>query len=66
MKIKKFNEEFFGGAEGQVNINIDGDGQVKQVVINEIKKALKNIGGNINLLVDGEKVNIHNYGGGMG
>jgi hypothetical protein len=66
MKIKKFNEEFFGGSPGKVDINIEGDGQVKQVVINEIKKALKNIGGNINLLVDGEKVNIHNYGGGMG
>jgi hypothetical protein len=65
MKIKKFNEEF-GGAEGKVNINIEGDGEVKKVVINEIKKALKNIGGNINILVDGEKVNIHNYGGGMG
>ena len=58
MKIKKFNEEFFGGAEGQVNINIDGDGLVKEAVINEIKKLLKNIGGDINLLVDGEKVNI--------
>ena len=38
MKIKKFNEEFFGGAEGQVNINIDGDGLIKEAVINEIKK----------------------------
>jgi len=29
--IKKFvlNEEFFGGAEGSVNINIDGEGKVK-------------------------------------
>ena len=59
MKIKKFNEEFFGGAEGEVNINIDGHGLVKEVVIDEIKKLLKNMGGDINLSVDGEKVNIN-------
>ena len=55
MKIRKFNEEWFGGAPGKVTINIDGEGEVKKVVIRELQKMLGNIGGEIHVLVDGKE-----------
>ena len=55
------NEEFFGGAPGVCNINIEGEGDVKKYVIREVQKALRNIGGEIHLKVDGEEVSTHGY-----
>lgn len=53
------NEEFFGGAPGVCNINIEGEGDVKMYVIREVQKVLRNIGGEIHLKVDGKEVNPH-------
>lgn len=58
-EIEKTNEEYFGGAEGVAIIELGGQGEVKDYVENAIKKALKNIGGEIHLLVDGEEVDIN-------
>lgn len=64
--IKEFNkfeinEEFFGGANGVCNINIDGDGEIKNLVISEIKKALRNIGGEVHLSIDGKEVDARGH-----
>jgi len=60
------NEEFFGGAPGVANVNVDGDGLVKRYVVEAIQKALRNIGGEVNLTVDGEKVDSRGYERGRG
>lgn len=57
-KTNKTNEEFFGGAEGVDIIELGGDGELKDIVEKAIKDALKNIGGEIHLLVDGEEVEL--------
>lgn len=58
-EIEKTNEEFFGGAEGVAIIELGGQGEIKDYVENAIKKALKDIGGEIHLLVDGEEIDLN-------
>lgn len=61
IESEETNEEFFGGAPGICNINIEGEGDVKMYVIREVQKALRNIGGEIHLKVDGKEVSPHGY-----
>jgi DNA-binding protein YbaB len=56
---EKSNEEYYGAAEGAVTISINGEGIVKKIVFEEIKKVLRNIGGEKHLILDGEEVNIY-------
>ena len=56
-ELEGTNEEFFGGAPGVCNVSIEGEGLVKRYVIQEVQKALRNIGGEIHLTVDGQEVN---------
>jgi hypothetical protein len=44
------------------NISIDGEGEVKDLVIETIQKALRNIGGKVNLTVDGKEVDSRGQG----
>lgn len=60
-ELEGTNEEF-GGAPGVCNISIEGEGLVKRYAIQAIQKALKNIGGEVNLTVDGRKVDSRGYG----
>jgi len=56
------NEEFFGGAPGVVNINIDGDGLfLKKYVVDAIQKALRNVGGEVHLKVDGADIDPYGH-----
>lgn len=61
-ELEETNEEYFGGAEGVCNISIDGEGEVKDLVIETIQKALRNIGGEVNLTVDGKEVDSRGQG----
>jgi len=52
---KKINEEL--GEFGSVNIHIDGNGFIKNAIINEIKKILIKYQGERHLFVDDEEIN---------
>lgn len=52
---------YFGGAPGKVVVNITGDGDVKDGVKEKVKELLQNMGGDIQLKVDGKRVKIHSY-----
>lgn len=55
----KTNEEFFGGEEGVAIIELGGDGKLKDIIEQKIKELLKNIGGEVHFLVDGEEIDIY-------
>lgn len=48
---------------GVVNIHIDGEGWIKNAVIQGIKKTLSNYQGERHLFVDGKEVNPYSTGG---
>ena len=58
VELESTNEEFFGGNAGEdIDIKIESDGGVTtRYVVNLIQKALSNIGGEINLTVNGKVV----------
>lgn len=63
MKIKKINE-FFDTKDGNITINInsgENSEELKILVVREIQKALRNVGGNVKLFVDDKKVNSRGY-----
>jgi len=66
--IKQFNEseinEFFGGNgdNGNAEINIEGSGDVKTLVIREIFKLLDNIAGDVKMFIDGDEINRYTGG----
>ncbi len=49
-------KEYFGGSEGVVNVDISGEGYLKSFVSKEIIKFLHNVGGDINLTINGDSV----------
>ena len=49
-------KEYFGGSEGVVNVDISGEGYLKSLVSKEIIKLLHNVGGDINLTINGDSV----------
>jgi hypothetical protein len=57
-ELEGTNEEF-GGSPGICNISIEGEGLVKGYAVKAIQNALKNIGGEIHLMVDGQEINPH-------
>ena len=76
MKIKKFSQlnenkdtEIINEDKkpfGVVNIHIDGEGWIKNHVINEIRKTLRQIQGEKHLFIDEKETNPYSSGGGMG
>jgi hypothetical protein len=60
-ELEGTNEEFFGGAPGVCNISIEGEGLVKKYVVDAVQKALRNIGGEVNLTVDGKDIDSRGY-----
>ena len=59
-ELEGTNEEF-GGAPGVCNISIEGEGLVKTYAIQAVQKALRNIGGEVNLTVDGKEIDSRGY-----
>ena len=51
-------DEYFGGGDGYVKINVEGEGKIKDIISNEIRYLIRNFGGDITLHVDGEKQGI--------
>lgn len=74
MKLKRFNDNLNEsqsineeiGEFGVVNINIDGEGWIKNRVVEDIRKSLKYLKGEKHLFVDGDEINPYSSGGGMG
>jgi hypothetical protein len=59
----KLNEN---GEFGIVNIQIDGEGFIKNRIVNDIRQLLSKYQGERHLFVDGEEVKPYKNGGGMG
>ncbi len=52
----KINELF--GIEGSVDIKIEGQGHIREVVLDILRKSLKGINGDVNLYFGNEKVHL--------
>lgn len=70
MRIKKVNEidtyGFYGGSDddGVITVKIDSSaakGEFKDLVVREIQKTFRNLGGEIHLFVDDTEVNSRGY-----
>jgi len=56
--IKKYNELNESDNEfGEITIKIEGNGFIKQMMINDIKRSLRKYMGKRNLYVDNKKIN---------
>lgn len=58
--MKKFSKinEFIDTDSGHVSINIEGEGDIKNLVVSKIKKSIQLVGGNIKLFVNGKESDI--------
>lgn len=52
----KLNEFF--GADGSVNVKIEGDGPIREVVLDILRKSLRGLSGDVNLYFGDEKVHL--------
>lgn len=51
------NENYFGGSDEEINIEIDGDDEeLKKSIVKEIQILLNSYSGKINLYLDGERI----------
>lgn len=64
--IKSFNTQKINESDefGLVNIQIDGNGFIKNSVIEDIRKILSKYQGERHMFVDGKEINPYKHGGG--
>ena len=46
------------GADGSVNVKIEGDGPIREVVLDILRKSLRGLSGDVNLYFGDEKVHL--------
>ena len=57
------NENYFGGSDEEINIEIDGDDEeLKKSIVKEIQILLNSYSGKINLYLDGEQIESRSWG----
>lgn len=57
--LSNINEYY--GADGSVNVKIEGDGPIREVVLDILRKSLRGLSGDVNLYFGDEKVPLGRY-----
>ena len=57
-KFDSSNINEYYGVDGSVDVKIEGHGQIREVVLDILRKSLRGLNGDVNLYFGDEKVNL--------